>query len=226
MANENFKKALYDALIPEYVAVMRTADNTVHDFSPKFESKMQKLIKRRNKPYYSMINTLGKRVACVAVIILVASSVTIMSVEAFRSAVADFFISIYEKFSAIQSADEDISAPLTIEDIYGITYNLDGYEIIYEDKTETSYWMTYNKDDIIVDFQQYTKDNYEKNINTENTIITTIDINGYEAIYFIDNQNYHHLIFDNNYYIIEIMSNINKSTFIDIAESVQMVELK
>lgn len=224
IANENFKKALYDALIHEYVTVMRTADDTVHEFSPKFESKMRKLIKRRNKPYYSIINTFGKRVACVAVIILLASSITVMSVEALRNAVADFFVSIYEKFSTIQFINEDTHVPLTLEDTYGIVYDLGEYEIINEEKTDTSYWITYNKDDIIIEFQQYTKNDYDKNINTENTMITTIDINGHEAVYFIDNQNYHHIIFDNDYYIIDIMSNVDKSVFLDIVESVQKVE--
>ena len=127
MANENLKKALEKAMIPEYDELLLR--NEKHVFSVEFERKMQKLIKRRNKPYYRMINTFGKRVACIALIILVASTVTILSVDALRNAVADFFVSIYEKFSTVQSADEDKSAPATIDDIYAITYNLDEYKI-------------------------------------------------------------------------------------------------
>ena len=129
MKNDNFKKALYNSLIPEYSNMLPDADEDEHVFSADFEKKMQKLIKRRNKPYYKIINTVGKRVACIIVIVLIASSVTVLSVDALRNAVADFFVSIYEKFSTVQSADEDKSAPATIDDIYAITYNLDEYKI-------------------------------------------------------------------------------------------------
>ena len=42
--------------------------------------------------------------------------------------------------------------------------------------------------------------------------------------FIYDNHNYHHLIWDKGDYIIEIMSNIDKNTLIDIANSVKKVE--
>ena len=136
-------------------------------------------------------------------IILVALSVTIHSVDALRNNIADFFVSIYEKFSYIQPVEDDI-APSTIKDIYEITYDLKEYEIYYEDNTEYRRNITYIKDDILINFSQYTKDAYDINVNTEGYEITTIDINNYEAVYFLDNHNYNHLIFDNGAYIIYI----------------------
>lgn len=62
MIESNFEKALYDALAPEYETAMQDVDNE-HEFSPEFEKKMKKLINRRNKPYYKLINTAGKRTA-------------------------------------------------------------------------------------------------------------------------------------------------------------------
>lgn len=223
MANEKFKKALYDALIPEYVDMLPSCDEVEHEFSPQFEKKMNKLIKRRNKPYYKIINTIGKRVACVAVVIIVVSSITVMSVDALRNAVADFFISIYETFSTVQST-KDNNAPSTIEDIYEITYNLTDFTLEYEDYTEYSRNTTYVRDNIIIDYKQYTKEMYDENINTENAEITFIDINGYEAIYFIDNHNYSNIVWDNGDYIITLFSNVGKDALIDIAKSVQKVE--
>ena len=134
MYDDNFRKALFDALTPEYKQILDDASDT-HEFSVEFERKMQKLIKRRNKPYYKIINTVGKRVACIVVIVLIASSVTVLSVDALRNAVADFFVSTYDKFSSVQPVEDDI-APSTIKDIYEITYDLKEYEIYYEDNTE------------------------------------------------------------------------------------------
>jgi len=224
MANDLFKKALHDALILEFSNMLPDADENEHVFSSDFERKMQKLIKRRKKPYYKIINTLGKRVACIAVIVLVASSVTVLSVDALRNAVADFFVSIYEKFSTVQSVDEDKPAPTTIEDIYAITYNLDGYKVVFENNNEFSRDITYVNSDIIIEFSQYTKDMYNKNVNTEDAEISTTEINGTEAIIFLDNQNYYHIIINSDDYVFDFGSNIGKDALIDIAESVQKVE--
>ena len=156
-------------------------------------------------------------------IILVASSVTIHSVDALRNNIADFFVSIYEKFSYIQPVEDDI-APSTIKDIYEITYDLSDYDVIYEDKDNYSYNITYIKDDVVIDFLQYTKDMYDQNVNTEDAEISTISITSKEAIIFLDNQSYHHLIWDNGDYILNIRSNIDEDALICIAESVQKVE--
>lgn len=222
MAESNFQKALYDALVPEYETYMQNIADK-HEFSPKFEKKMKKLISRRNKPYYKIINTAGKRTACAAVIVLVSSSVTIMNVEALRNAFSDFFISIYEKFSTVQPIEDD-SAPETLEEIYAITYNLNDFEIIYEELNEYRHDIDYGKDNIVIYFSQYTKEMYDSNVNTEDAEILTIDINGHEAIYFIDNHNYYNLIWDNGDYIISLSSNINKNALIEMAKSVQKVE--
>ena len=222
MAESNFQKALYDALVPEYETYMQNIADK-HEFSPKFEKKMKKLISRRNKPYYKIINTAGKRTACAAVIVLVSSSVTIMNVEALRNAFSDFFISISEKFSTVQPIEDD-SAPETLEEIYAITYNLNDFEIIYEELNEYRHDIDYGKDNIVIYFSQYTKEMYDSNVNTEDAEILTIDINGHEAIYFIDNHNYYNLIWDNGDYIISLSSNINKNTLIEMAKSVQKVE--
>ena len=223
MYDDNFRKALFDALTPEYKQILDDASDT-HEFSVEFEKKMQKLIKLRNKPYYKIINTVGKRVACIVVIVLLASSVTVLSVDALRNAVADFFVNIYEKFSTVQSVNEDKTAPTTIEDIYAITYDLSDYDVIYEEKDNYSYNITYIKDDVVIDFLQYTNDMYDQNVNTENAEISTISITSKEAIIFLDNQSYHHLIWDNGDYILNIRSNIDEDALICIAESVQKVE--
>ena len=184
---------------------------------------MQKLIKRRKKPYYKLINSFRKRVACVLAIFLITSSVTIMSVEALRNTVANFFVEIYEKFTTVQS-EEANDAPTIIEDIYEITYDLSGFSIDFENNNDYSRNISYVNGDISIDFQQYTKEMYDENINTENANLSTIHINDYEAIYFRDNHQYDCLIWDNGDYSMVLYSNVGKNVLIDIAQSVQKVE--
>ena len=145
-----------------------------------------------------------------------------MSVDALRNAFIDFIVSVYEKFSIIFT--EDKKAPETIEEIYNITYDLNDYTIDYQEYNEIFRNTVYVKDDYVIDFSQYTKSAYDLLINRENAETTAIDINGNEAVYFYDNHNYSHIIWDNGNYIIDISSNIDKSTLISIAKSVKKVE--
>ena len=219
MQNEKFKSAIHKAMERDYRNLTKSSEN--HMFSPKFEKRMKRLIGRRNKPYYRIINTAAKRAACTAAAVLIVSSATIMSVDALRNAIIDFIVSVYEKFSIIFT--EDKKAPETIEEIYNITYDLNDYTIDYHEYNEIFRNTVYVKDDYVIDFSQYTKSAYNLLINTENAETTAIDINGNEAVYFYDNHNYSHIIWDNGDYIIDISSNIDKNALISIAKSVEKV---
>lgn len=223
MANEKFIKALYDALIPEYTAVMRDADDTAHEFSPGFEKRMKKLIKRRNKPYYKLINTVVKRAACIAVIILAASSVTILSVKAIKKVISSLSVKTVSVIQTNISGNE----PQTLEELYDITYDLSDYKVAHDSKNEFIYWKYYKntKDNYTsVELKQYVK-NFFPLTTYPDAPITLIDINGYEAfLYSNDTIDFHYLIWDNGDYIIQLKSNVDKDTLIKIAESVQKVE--
>ena len=52
-----------------YLSDKEELENTT--FTDKFEKQMQKLIKSQKKPYYNMTNSVGKRVACVLVAIII-----------------------------------------------------------------------------------------------------------------------------------------------------------
>ena len=65
---------------------------------------------------------------------------------------------------------------------------------------------------------------YNKDVNTEDAEISTTEINGTEAIIFLDNHNYYHIIINSDDYVFDFGSNIGKDALIDIAESVQKVE--
>lgn len=221
MHRDKFKQAIFEALSSEYERSVPPFDK--HEFSPEFEKKMKKLINRRKKPYYIIINTIGKRAACIVIGIIIASSITVMSVDAIRNAFVDLWVNIFEKFSIVKSIDDN-NAPETIEDIYEITYDLSDYtyDLWYSD--EYSRNAEYIKENIVIHFNQDTKSNYDILLNTEDVRFETIIINGYEAMYFQDNHNYNTLIWDNDDYIISLYSNISKSSLIDIAKSVQKVE--
>lgn len=220
MQNNKFKRALAEALINEYE--MSIPQMEEHIFSQKFERKMKKLINRRKKPYYMLINTAWKRAVC-AVMAIIVSTTIVMQVEAVRNLFKDFFAYIYERFSILQSADNG-KVPETIEDIYAITYDLSEYKIEFEKYTDSICNVIYRKDETVINIYQTVKSEYDVLWNTENSEIETIIINGKETVYFKDNHNYETIIWDNGDYIISINSNIGKDALIEIVNSMQKVE--
>lgn len=222
MENNNFKKAIAEALIPEYETAVPIIET--HTFSPRFENNMEKLIGRRNKPYYMLINTAGKRAAGIIIGVIIASAATIISVDALREGFIDFFTRIFSNNSIVR-AENTAGAPEKIEDIYEITYDLSGYTVDYEfyDKI-FGIDKTYKKGDIIIHYSQSVKSLFDTSYNTEGAELSAVDINGFEAVYYCDRYNYHHLIWDNGDYIISLGSNIGKNELIEIAESVQKAE--
>lgn len=221
MQNEKFKSAIHEAMERDYRNLTKSSEN--HMFSPKFEKRMNRLIGRRNKPYYRIINTAAKRAACIAAAVLIVSSATIMSVDALRNAFIDFIVSVYERFSTVHTID-DYNSPEIIEDIYEITYDLSGYKIDYEQYDDFHRNIIYIKNDVVINYSQYIKSEFDLHINTEGVDIETVIINEHEAVYYCDNHKYGNLIWDNGYYIICLSSNINKNALINIAKSVKKVE--
>ena len=87
------------------------------EFSEKFERKMDKLIRRRNKPYFNLICTGGRRAACIAAVVIILSASS-LSVEAVREAVHDFFMSIFEDHTAVSvNSDTEKDSPLIFMEI-------------------------------------------------------------------------------------------------------------
>ena len=223
MGDNNLKLALTELMYKEADELMVEYES--YEFSPEFEEKMEKLIKRRRKPYFRMINTVGKRVACIAACAFIVSSASLMSVDAVREAVFGFIMNIFEDHSDI-SFQEDDKHPDTIQDIYEITYDISGFHIDFEDEGDKSRTIVYTNNNNEITFMQYTQKSFNLGINTEDTELMHIDVNGFDAIYYCDNHNYHTLIWDNGQYIFYISSNLPEKETISVAESVKKVEKK
>lgn len=213
-------RAIAEAITTEYTADL--PDSPDHEFSPAFERKMDKLIKRRSLPFYMLINTAGKRIAGIVIGIIIALSAAVISVDALREGFVDFITMVFSDHSVVKPVETE-NAPETIEEIYGITADLSGYEIVYESYDDTSVRIDYIKDDVMIIFRQHIK-TATLNHNTENSEFSEININGYNAIYYCDNHNYNKIVWDNDSYTIYLSSNIGKNELIEIAESVQKTE--
>lgn len=223
MSHNQFQKALSEALILEYEHSVPQMEP--HAFSPRFEKQMRTLIRRREKPYYRMINTAGKRAACFAAALLMLSTVSVLKVDAFRSAFQDFTVKFRSVFSTFQSADPE-KAPETIEEIYEMTYDFagNGYELVFEDQNDQSRITSYAKGDLSVTFQQFTKNAFHASINTEGAEYYEKEMNGEDAVFYRDNLGAYYLIWNDSDYVLFLLGEMDKETFLEIADSIQKVE--
>ena len=225
MTHESFCNAIAEALDSEYAAMI--PEHGEHIFSEKFERRMQKLISRRSKPYYSFISTGLRRAACIVVMFLVVSFTTVMSVEALRKPFLDFLTNIFSDHTTIEYVlDLDGDYPETIDERYEITKGLEGF--VLENTTITSNFILYYyrnpKDNTILNFFQRTIIDYRNDINTENSDISRLSIGSYSAIYYTENSGYNSLIWNNGKYIFEIHSDLGQNALIEIVKTVKNVE--
>lgn len=77
-----------------------------YTFSPGFQRKMQRIILAQVHGYWNMVNTLGKRIAIAAAIIVMLLT-TAMAIKPIRERVIQFFVKIYEEYFEITFGEEE-----------------------------------------------------------------------------------------------------------------------
>lgn len=95
--------------------------------SPKFEQKMQKLIKRRKNSLWKYVNTPIKRFAAACLVIIILCSM-LMSFRSIREPVVEFFVNVYERFTELFSSQSTF-LPNKIEEVKIFEYVPEGYEL-------------------------------------------------------------------------------------------------
>lgn len=229
MANEKFKKALYEAVANEYSEVLKECGDESHEFSFEFKKKMHKLIKGKNQPSYNGWATTCRRVAsiaCILAMIFAMSYIDTVEVDAFNKdydSLEDFvFIDQTATSELIYIGHNDV--PETIEGVYAMTYDMSDYELVDEYCSEVYNYVVYATGDDTTFFSRSVKKNYRASFDTENVETTYRYINGYKGIYFVDNQNCYNFIWDNGDYLFCISTNLGEYALIDMVKSVQKVE--
>lgn len=199
---------------------------SAHTFSPRFERKMSALISRRKKPYYYLVNTVGKQVAVVILVILLTLSGTVFSVKALREPVVNFFIEIYETFSKILFSSEDDENYKKIETYYAPQYIPEGFKLDYEEKTDLYYTLIYSdSENNLIIYSQHIFSKSSATIDTEGVIVEETTVNGLNAVYLI-NKGYCRLVMNDGVYVYSIIapSSLSRDEMLKIGESIAVLE--
>lgn len=220
-ADNLLKAAAEQALTIEYCSYLPKKEYS-HIFSEKFCHKMRRLIRMERKPYYKVINTASRRVACAIVTLLVTAGVTVMSVEALRTEFINFIVETFEKFSAIYS-DNYENSPKEFEKIYEIGYHTDEFKLDYFASTEIYRHSIYVDGSDVIYFYQNIKDSFDIGVNTKGYEIIEAAVGEYPALYYEKN-GYSHVIWDDGSYVFCIYTNLGKDKAFEIAETIREKE--
>lgn len=200
------------------------------EFSPNSvtDEKICKLIKLEKKPYYVLINTIGKRVACIIILILTMMTTTVFSVKALREPFINFIVSTYEKASAIifKDGESKPNQSVTLSEFYEPEYLPLGYIKTYEEKGYFFYFCEFtDQDGNIINTENFITENAILSVNTENVEVERIFItnNKTEAIYY-ENKGVKEIVFSLDGYGFTVSGKVEKSELIKIAESMKKIE--
>ena len=194
-----------------------------HTFSDKFNRRMSKLIKRREKSYYILISTAGRRAACIILMIVMLSAST-LTVKAVRDAVYDFIMRIFGDHTEV-SVENVISNeyPKTIEEEYYISDLPKGFEIKDDRKTDKRHFILYEDGKNFILFNQYTMDHYKKLYDNEYSGYEKLFDNNTEyLVQYSNSDDTFAFIWNNSKYVFEIRSNLSEKSVEKLCKSTKI----
>ena len=189
--------------------------------SDKYKRKINKLIKRRKKPYFKLICTTGRRIVCTAaaVIIILASA---LSVEAVREAIHDFLMNIFKGHTAVSVSGTIENYPTVIEEEYEIANLPEGFEQVDYYVDETSVFAMYINNDKYILYEQTVRFDFSVNFdNSRSEFEHYTDISGHEYLIHDTGEDYC-ITFNNGKYIIRITSNLDKGDVVNLCKNTKI----
>lgn len=208
-------------------------DTNKYKFTEKFEKKMEKLIRRREKPYYSIISTAARRAACVAAAVIMVSASTIYT-KAGRQTVYTFDTNDRSTMRKYTVNDKDLNgAPETIEEEYYIPNIPEGFELDeYDNFCDEWILSWYSAPDYkYIYFEQFTKKTFGPAFDYEYSTHEYIDDKDWqryvlitreeEPEYCTDGYTYI-IIWDDGDYIFTLGSNLDKETVLNLCKSIKV----
>lgn len=194
-------------------------------FSPAFERKMKKLVKRTDHPIMYWIQ---KSVACLILILLLGGgSVLALSAEA-RAAFVGWVREIYESWFVYQYLGDEKKPSEDV--VYLPAWMPNGYELVTVPESGTHSTAIYENSDgnIIVFNCSMNSESINLQIEHKNTQLLHVYVGDTSADLYIDSTsgNTNYLIWENEnrQMIFWIISTLDGETMIEIAESVKIMD--
>ena len=204
-----FENALLDKVLRSFNYVP-AAEEIDHEFSPEFERKSEKLIKKSGSNVWHCVNTTAKRLLIAAIIAALLTG-TVLAVPALREGLIRMFVhdngSMYF-FTVDRNMIEN--APTEIETAYNFTYLPDGYEVVCEvinEKIVSMDYMDENGGWISFTQELVTQDPRNKlggMSDSERSKLEHVELNGYKVVQIIHEEGEVEFLWTDNEYFFSL----------------------
>lgn len=204
-----FENALLDKTLRSFDYVP-AAEEIDHEFSPEFERKSEKLIKKSGSNVWHCVNTTAKRLLIAAIIAALLTG-TVLAVPALREGLIRMFVhdngSMYF-FTVDRNMIEN--APTEIETAYNFTYLPDGYEVVCEvinEKIVSMDYMDENGGWISFTQELVTQDPRNKlggMSDSERSKLEHVALNGYKVVQIIHEEGEVEFLWTDNEYFFSL----------------------
>ncbi len=219
MTKAELKKAFREAASYEFRDVPRDDSLIQHEFSPEFERKIEKLIRKEQTFFWHFVNTASKRVAVIAVV-LVMLFTTACSVEAIREPIVRFLIEVYETFTEYNFEGEKSD---TITKEYCISTVPEGFIQTDYLRDDASITTTYeNEYGNKLRFYQSITSGTDITIDGEHAATKTIDVSGREVQLYL-REDISVAFWIEDIYVLKIVyhGNISEQGLVDIINTIE-----
>ena len=188
-------------------------------FSPEHEAKMRKLFRRERRcAQRKRMVKYTRRAAVFLAGIIVLSGFAIMSVEAWRVKIVNYFMEITQQETAFHF-EHDATGDSYQTDELALDYIPDGFELKQSVSKRDGLRLFFEKEDLKFSVNVYPQKG-NKGIDTENADIKKFKINGREAV-FSTKENKNILVWNDGEYAFQIIGNISESEIVKIAENLK-----
>ncbi len=193
-------------------------------FSPAFEERIRRVLRRQACGFYVLFGTVGRSVASVLVALLVGITVTTFSVRALREPVVRFITQVFDTFTSILFVDD---APAVTDEVFNAVvpdYIPEGYEVERQTSDgETMHRIMYYNTvlrDRLVYTQSWQKDGV-LTADTEDVIHHNVLVNGMDGIAY-QNKGSFTILFICGDYAYSISGSLPEELLLRIAESIPL----
>lgn len=193
-------------------------DNWFDNYSEELQSK-EKWNKQKQK-----IMLLLRRTAAILIFAIITATILTMGVEAYRVRFFNMLLETTKKSTTVEytSDTEEVSYELLsdLDDYYYLSFVPDGYDLLDVKILDTTIIMSFSgEEENIIRFKQGDL-GAVSHIDTENAEITTVEINGKEAILSVK-EDVSIIAWSNNICSFTIVGEVNHEEIIKMAESIR-----
>ena len=219
-----FDEVLYYAVSLAEEEMMKELENNLDEkveFSKEHVANMQKIFKvYRQKLFYKKMVAVTKRVAIFFIIISVVGAISIMSVEAWRIKILNFFIEVKDNHSDIHLREEmSDNNSYKVADIT-FEYIPDGFTVENTNNTKNNLFIQFTNENNLYFSLNINDVDVNLSIDTENADLKKIFLNRVEAL-LSEKDTIKILVWHNDKYMFTLIGNIETSELIKIAENIK-----